>query len=170
MNLLAGANTLKMRIIAATAVAGALGGCATVTRGTTDQITVNSIPAEAEARTSLGHSCPATPCTWDVSRKSEFVVTFTKDGYDGMQIPVATRIAGSGAAGFAGNLLVGGLIGMGVDAATGSTLEHYPNPVVATLVPLRRSGPADRSGNRRGLAPRRRDVDRLHTPQAVPTS
>ncbi|MGO4571063.1 hypothetical protein [Microvirga sp. 2TAF3] len=49
---------------------------------------------------------------------------------------IQTRVAGAGAAGFAGNVLIGGIVGMGVDAATGSTLEHYPNPVTASLAPL----------------------------------
>jgi hypothetical protein len=53
-------------------------------------------------------------------------------------MPVGTRIAAGGAAGFAGNVLVGGVVGMAVDASTGATLEHYPNPVMLTLVPLRR--------------------------------
>jgi hypothetical protein len=35
-------------------------------------------------------------------------------------------------------VLVGGVIGMAVDASTGATLEHYPNPVMLTLVPLRK--------------------------------
>ena len=48
-------------------------------------------------------------------------------------MPVGTRVAGAGAAGFAGNVLVGGVVGMAVDAATGATLEHYPNPVMLTL-------------------------------------
>jgi hypothetical protein len=75
-----------------------------------------------------------------------------------MQVPVSTRIAGAGAAGFAGNILVGGLVGMGVDAATGSTLEHFPNPVLASLVPLKKAGPLGRgkhkSAIRRERAPR----------------
>ncbi len=70
-----------------------------------------------------------------VDRKAEFIATFSKDGYEGQDIMVQTRVAGSGAAGFVGNVLVGGLVGMGVDAATGATLEHYPNPVVASLAP-----------------------------------
>jgi len=37
-----------------------------------------------------------------------------------------------------GNILLGGIIGMGADAATGATLEHVPNPVSATLVPISR--------------------------------
>lgn len=149
---------LIIRIFGAAALAAALGGCATVTRGTTNQITISSEPGGAEARSSLGHACTATPCSWEVSRKSEFVVTFSKEGYAEMQVPVSTRIAGAGAAGFAGNILVGGIVGMGVDAATGSTLEHFPNPVLASLVPLKAAGPLGRGKHktaiRRERAPR----------------
>lgn len=133
---------LKINVLVAAAAAAALGGCATVTRGTTSQVTITSEPAGAEARSSLGHACTATPCTWEVSRKSEFVVNFTKNGYEDVQVPVSTRIAEAGAVGFAGNVLVGGLVGMGVDAATGSTLEHYPNPVLASLVPQKKAATA----------------------------
>ncbi|WP_293808301.1 translation initiation factor 2 [uncultured Bosea sp.] len=149
---------LIIRVLGAVALAAALGGCATVTRGTTNQISISSEPGGAEARSSLGHACTATPCTWEVSRRSEFVVTFSKEGYADMQVPVSTRIAGAGAAGFAGNILIGGLVGMGVDAATGSTLEHFPNPVLASLVPLKKAGSHGRGkhkpGVRRGPAPR----------------
>jgi hypothetical protein len=37
---------------------------------------------------------------------------------------------------FAGNVLAGGLIGMGVDAATGAAQDHKPNPVIVTLQPI----------------------------------
>ena len=116
-----------------------LGGCATVTRGTTNQVTVSSEPLGAEAISSTGLICPMTPCTWEISRKTEFAVTFRKQGYQPQQAQVGTKIAGSGAAGFAGNIVIGGIIGMGVDAASGATLEHYPNPVFVTLQPV--SGP-----------------------------
>ena len=48
------------------------------------------------------------------------------------------QLAGSGAAGFAGNVVAGGVIGMGVDVATGAALEHTPNPVFVALEPERR--------------------------------
>ena len=32
--------------------------------------------------------------------------------------------------------IAGGLIGMGVDAATGAALDHKPNPVIVTMVPI----------------------------------
>jgi hypothetical protein len=122
--------------------------CATITRGTTEQLTFDSDPPSS-MRTSTGLSCPTTPCTLEVSRKSEFIATFTKDGYQSTDVAVQTRVAGSGAAGFAGNVLVGGVIGMAVDAGSGSTLEHFPNPVTASLVPDVLRGRARRTKTRR---------------------
>ena len=114
-----------------------LGGCASVTRGWSEQMQINSQPEGAEVRTSLNQQC-VTPCTLTVQRKDEFSVSFAKPGYQPQTVQVTTRVAGGGAAGFAGNILVGGIIGMGVDAASGATLEHFPNPVSANLIPLKR--------------------------------
>jgi len=85
----------------------------------------------------MGFVC-ITPCTLQTSRKDEFTVTISKAGYHTAEIPVVSRVGGGGAAGFAGNILVGGVIGMAADAATGATLEHFPNPVTVTLVPLKK--------------------------------
>jgi hypothetical protein len=71
-----------------------------------------------------------------VSRKDEFIIKFEHDGFEPQEIPVKTGIAGTGAAGFAGNVLLGGIVGMAADAATGATLEHVPNPVHADLQPV----------------------------------
>jgi hypothetical protein len=125
-----------------------LAACATITRGTTEQLMFDSDPPSA-MRTSTGLSCPTTPCTIEVSRKSEFLATFSKDGYRSADVLVQTRVAGSGAAGFAGNVLVGGVIGMAVDAGSGSTLEHFPSPVTASLVPDVLRGRMKGPGSRR---------------------
>lgn len=129
-------------LFAAGACAALLSGCATVTRGTTDQIQIISDPSGADVRTSLNQQC-VTPCTIQVARSDQFAVVFRKPGYEDQTINVTTKIAGTGAAGFAGNLLLGGIVGMGVDAATGATLEHAPSPVSAVLRPV---GPAPRAG------------------------
>lgn len=115
----------------------ALAGCATITRGTTSQVAFQADQPDVEMRTSNGLSC-ATPCTLTIARKAEFTAVFSKPGYHDVQIPVQTKIAGNGAAGFAGNILVGGVIGMAADAASGATLEHTPNPVVAQMTPVPR--------------------------------
>jgi hypothetical protein len=85
----------------------------------------------------MGHVC-VTPCTLQFSRKDEFTVLITKPGFHSTEVPVRVQIAGAGAAGFAGNVILGGVVGMVVDASTGATLEHVPNPVTATLVPLKK--------------------------------
>lgn len=112
-----------------------LAGCATITRGTTNQVAFQSEPAEADMKTSTGQTC-ITPCTLAISRKSEFTAVFSKPGYNDFSVAVQTKIAGNGAAGFAGNILVGGVIGMAADAASGATLDHTPNPVVANMTPV----------------------------------
>jgi hypothetical protein len=82
-----------------------------------------------------------TPCVVQAKRNADITVTINKDGYVPQTIPLTKEIPGSGAAGFAGNLLLGGLVGMGVDAATGAALDHKPNPVIVTLQPVTRVAP-----------------------------
>ncbi|MEM8796719.1 MAG: translation initiation factor 2 [Pseudomonadota bacterium] len=112
-----------------------LSGCATITRGTSNDIVINYEPANAKVVTSFGHECEQSPCEFEIKRKEEFSITATAPGFQKETVDVKTRIAKSGAAGFAGNALLGGIIGAGVDAANGATLEHYPNPVDIKLVP-----------------------------------
>jgi hypothetical protein len=83
----------------------------------------------------MGHSC-LTPCTLNFARKDEFSVVITKAGFHPEQVAVTTRLAGSGALGVAGNIVLGGVVGGVVDVATGAALEHCPNPVVVTLQPI----------------------------------
>ena len=135
------------RVAFACAVALALSGCATVTRGTDDQVQINSDPQGATVQTSLSQQC-MTPCTLKIGRKDEFSVTIAKPGYAPQTVFVGTKLASAGAAGFAGNVLVGGVVGMGVDAATGATLEHFPNPV--TVILQRSGAPPSPQGPQRG--------------------
>jgi hypothetical protein len=129
-----------MRWMAILALAAACGGCASVTRGTTDQVQILSEPVGADVRTSMGQTC-ITPCTLTFGRKDEFTVTASKPGYHAAEMPVSARAGAAGLVGLAGNVLIGGVIGIAVDAASGATLDHYPNPVMLNLVPLRRGEP-----------------------------
>ena len=112
-----------------------LSGCASVTRGVNEDVVIHYQPEDATVTTSLNHQCQMSPCTVQVSRKQPFTVRAAKPGYVTQVIEVKTKVAGAGAAGFAGNVIVGGVVGMGVDAATGATLDHVPNPVIINLVP-----------------------------------
>jgi hypothetical protein len=108
-----------MRIVAVVCGALSLDASASITRGTGEQVGFHSEPAGAEVRTSTGLGCPATPCSFEVPRKDQFLATFTKSGYHPEQVMVGTKMSGGGAAGMAGNVLVGGVIGVVVDASTG---------------------------------------------------
>lgn len=111
----------------------ALAGCATVTRGSKDALVVNSTPQGAQVQMSNGMSCTSTPCTFRLPRRSELEVVVSKDRCEPVTTNVTHRTAGSGAAGVAGNVLVGGVIGLGVDAATGASQELVPNPLEVSL-------------------------------------
>jgi PEGA domain-containing protein len=126
-----------VRIVLAVAIAAPCVGCASVTRGTTENISISSTPAGATAEVT-GLDIPTacvTPCVVQAKRNADITVTVSKEGYEPQVIPLTKEVPGTGAAGFAGNLLLGGLVGMGVDAATGAALDHKPNPVIVTLQP-----------------------------------
>jgi hypothetical protein len=110
--------------------------CATVTRGSNDAWVVNTEPSGAKVETTNGHQCPATPCAIKMSRKSEFTATITKPGYKTATVQVNHKTANAGAAGVAGNVLLGGVIGLGVDLATGASQDLVPNPVTLKLEPV----------------------------------
>jgi hypothetical protein len=127
-----------MRLLLAAALALPCVGCASVTRGTTENISITSTPPGATAELSgLDNpiSC-VTPCVVVAKRSADITVTINKEGYEPQVVPLTKEIPGSGAAGFAGNVLVGGLVGMGVDAYTGAAQDHKPNPVTVTLQPV----------------------------------
>lgn len=133
-----------IRLLLAAALALPCFGCASVTRGTTENISISSTPAGATAELS-GLDNPTsciTPCVVVAKRNADITVTVNKEGYETQVIPLTKEIPGTGAAGFAGNILVGGLVGMGVDAVTGAAQDHKPNPVIVTLQPLAPPRPA----------------------------
>jgi hypothetical protein len=134
-----------MRVIFALALAAMLGGCATVLRGTTDQVGFNSTPSGAEVHTSNGLGC-VTPCTLTVKKNEEFIATFEKPGFQPQQVPVTRQVVGAGVASTAGNVIAGGIIGIGVDAATGAGYDHVPNPVTVILQPDTPQPPASSRG------------------------
>lgn len=133
---------MRYKILAAIAVAIApLAGCATVTRGTNVAFEVETIPAGARVTTNSGFTCEATPCRIRMPRKDSFIVTITHPGYHTVTVPVTARMSSGGGAGLAGNILIGGLIGVGVDAASGALNDLFPNPLRVTLTPLSEPAP-----------------------------
>jgi len=113
-------------------------GCATVTRGTKDTLVVESEPSGATVTLSNGMS-GKTPTSFKLPRKDALVVTIAKEGYETLTVNVNSQVSGAGAAGMAGNVLIGGVIGAVVDPLSGAMKDLRPNPVKATLVPLKQA-------------------------------
>lgn len=130
-----------VRVLVIAGLSLSLGACASIVRGTDEDVAFQSIPPGATVTTSTGLSCAATPCLIKVPRKDEFVASFALPGYARRDVQVSTKVSGGGAAGFVGNALIGGAIGAGVDVYNGASLDHDPNPVVTELRPAGSSAP-----------------------------
>lgn len=133
-------------------------GCATITRGTNEAFVVETDPPGATATSSSGWTCE-TPCSVQVKRRGDFVVTIQKEGYETIRSSVTSSVEGGGAAGMAGNVLIGGIIGAGIDAGTGAMHGHKPNPLAVELQRLdemetpRKEGRASHAGVGDSAAP-----------------
>jgi hypothetical protein len=112
-----------------------LGGCATVVSGTTQTVGVNTDPEGADCQFTrkgiLVARVNPTPGTMQVSKDYESVsVLCQKEGFDD-----TTGVIGSEFQAMTlGNILLGGVIGVVVDAASGAMMK-YPEAVSFTLIP-----------------------------------
>ena len=92
-----------IRLLLAVALAAPCVGCASMTRGTTENISIATTPAGATAEIS-GLEIPAacvTPCVVQAKRNADITVTINKDGYEPQIIPLTKEVPGTGAVGFA---------------------------------------------------------------------
>jgi hypothetical protein len=87
-------------------------------------------------KTSTGFTCGPTPCQIKLPRKTPFDATITLTGYEPQTVHVRSEVGGGGAAGMAGNVIAGGLIGMAVDGSDGAMNDLKPNPLTITLQPV----------------------------------
>src|SRR3712207_6508153 len=102
-----------MTRVLALALAGLLAGCASVVRGTEEDVAVDVQPPHATVQTSLGKTCTGS-CVLKMPRKKSLTVVASAPGYHPQSVAVGTKMSGGGTAGMAGNILFGGVIGVGV--------------------------------------------------------
>ncbi len=118
-----------------------LSSCATVTRGTKEALVIETEPSGASVTLNVegeGSSRFCTPpCSVLLPRKHSVRVKIEKEGYKTVDTTAVSAVCGAGAAGMAGNVIVGGIIGAGVDVATGATKCFNPNPLKVTLEPVK---------------------------------
>jgi hypothetical protein len=127
---------------AAIALCVGLSACATVTRGTHTKYAIASTPSGAAVKTSTGFSCATTPCSLKLPRKEGFDATVSLAGYKSQTVHVKSEVRGGGAAGFAGNVVAGGLIGMAIDGSDGSMNDLVPASLNVSLVADEAPAPA----------------------------
>lgn len=122
---------LGLALVALLMLAGT--GCATFARGSTQALTIDSLPGGATVSLSNGERC-TTPCTLKLKRKHPVAVELCKPGYRQALAQVRSEVGRGGAFGLAGNVLIGGLIGAGVDAASGAAKDLNPNVLAVLLL------------------------------------
>jgi hypothetical protein len=109
-------------------------GCATITKGTTQTIAVDTpgVPgATCTIQTQSGPRGVTTPGSVTLDRGSSALpITCTKECY----VMGSSMIASNTESMAAGNVILGGPIGLGVDAATGA-LNKYPDVVTVAMTP-----------------------------------
>jgi hypothetical protein len=96
-------------------------GCATMIRGTEQQVSINTIPVGAQVQLSNGMSC-SSPCTLTVPRNQSLSITITRDGCAPQTASMVPVLAGAG-------VILGGLI----DYGTGAVYDLQPNPLTIML-------------------------------------
>ena len=122
-----------MQKFAALALVALLPACATVVEGTSDNVTLSTTPAGATCTVDRDGervaAVAATPASVRVSKsRHDLNVTCTKEGYQPATTAASSRFTGA----TFGNLLVGGVGGVVVDAASGAN-NRYPSEVKLDL-------------------------------------
>lgn len=112
----------KKMILSAVSIIILLSGCATMIRGTEQEISVNTNPTAADIQFSNGQSC-ISPCTIKTKRNQSLQISVTKEGCHQQTATMMPTLAGAGA-------MLGGFI----DYGTGAVYDLHPNPLTISLV------------------------------------
>ena len=103
---------------------GLMSGCCTIMHGTHQDVGMSSVPPGAKVYVDSVY-VGTTPVVVPVKRSNDHVVRFEKPGYETFDATLTNSVSGW----VWGNLVAGGLIGLGVDAVTGgcttSTLSRF---------------------------------------------
>ncbi|MCJ7935619.1 MAG: PEGA domain-containing protein [Chryseobacterium sp.] len=96
--------------------------CATIFTGTKDKIAFNSNPEGAVVFHKGVEKC-STPCTAEITRSlGKQTVTFEKEGFNKKEVKLTKTFNPVSLL----NIILGGAIGIGIDAATGSLTKYSP--------------------------------------------
>lgn len=112
----------KLSVVLLAGIALSVTSCASILTGTKDKITFNSTPEGAKVFHKGIEKC-TTPCTAEIPRSlSKQMVTFEKEGFTTKEVKLTKTFNPVTLV----NILLGGAIGVGIDAATGSLTKYSP--------------------------------------------
>jgi len=132
-------------------------GCASILKGTTQAIPVNSDPDGADILVD-GNLVGTTPSDVEFKRKRDHLVVIEKKNYQSKSVAVVKDVGGA----VWGNILAGGLIGWGVDAATGAQYNLTPKTIHVRLEPLGEGSSVADSGQDSSIAIKKlNDLDQM---------
>jgi len=116
--------------------------CATIMNTSKQTITFSSNPTNAEVFIN-SERAGVTPITKSLERKGEYHIKITLNGYYPYEKKLTRKIDGW----FFGNILLGGIIGIIVDASTGAMYQLTPGQIKALLTEKGSSVQARKKGN-----------------------
>ncbi|MDR6457403.1 hypothetical protein J2786_000496 [Chryseobacterium vietnamense] len=112
----------KLSVVFMLGIALSATSCATIFTGTQDAITFSSSPEGAKVFHKGIEKC-TTPCTTKIPRAlGKQMVTFEKEGFEKKEVKLTKTFNAVTLL----NIILGGAIGVGIDAATGSLTKYSP--------------------------------------------
>jgi len=131
----------KLLIVCMALSASVFAGCATIVSGSTQSISMSSVPSGATVTAEPGGAKATTPGSLILKRKDgPYKVTFALDGHDPYSVMLTVGTNGW----VWGNLIIGGIIGLVIDTSTGASTKLSPDEVNVNLV---KSGLIPQSSN-----------------------
>ena len=122
-------------LLVALVALGALSGCASIMKGSSQSINITTPPttgATCTLSSSQGNWQLTSPGSVTVEKsKDDMQVRCAKQGWQDASGIIPSNFQGW----TVGNILLGGVVGLGVDAATGA-INEYPNAFQVPMTPL----------------------------------
>jgi 3D (Asp-Asp-Asp) domain-containing protein len=137
-------------------------GCATVVKGTSQKVPIASDPTTADVIVD-GNLMGQTPTTLKLKRKTDHLITVQKTGFQPKSVAVVKDVGGA----VWGNILAGGLIGWGVDAASGAQYNLVPSTVSLKLDPTTAGTVATGKSEQEDFIEKLKSLDQLHEQKQV---
>jgi hypothetical protein len=107
-------------------------GCATIINGTTQKITVKSLPTSATVKVNGTGTAYTTPCEIELKRSHECSLEIGKTGFETTSVKIKKTISLV----VVGNLLLMGSVAWAaVDVLTGATFQLKPDKIEVALKP-----------------------------------